>query len=271
MIGRIEWRTFDDLVSCCRANLYKVRALRPDVIVGIPRSGMLPATILATSLSVPMADVHSFAADTAWKWKHEVLAGEAFAHVLLVDDSSGTGKAMQMALAKMPKGVRVSTCAVYATPEAAASLTIAFEICPKPRKFEWNFWRDGYLKNCASDMDGVLCVDPNREQRKDREKYRDFALNARPLYLPARPLGAIVTGRREEWRPETEEWLKRQGVAYGSLHMWGGDGTHPSHKAKVFGKLGLELFVESEPEQSEFIMKATKKPVLCVKSRKLYQ
>lgn len=232
---------------------------------------MLPATVLATALSVPLADVHSFHAGTAWKWRHEVLTGVSFERVLLVDDSAGSGLAMQLALAKMPSEVRISTCAVYATQEAATGLTLAFEICPKPRKFEWNFWRDGYLKNCASDMDGVLCLDPSREQKKDPAKYRDFALNARPLHIPARPLGAVVTGRHEKWRPETEAWLAAQGIVYGSLHMWNGEGTHPAHKARVFSKLGLELFVESEPEQSEFIMKAVKKPVLCIKSRKLYQ
>ncbi len=268
----IEWRTYDDLVACCRANLSKVRALAPDVIVGIPRSGMLPASILSTSLSIPLADLHSFRCGTVWKWRNEVLDGEKFAHALLIDDASGYGKTMKGALAKMPGGLRVSSCAAYATQEAARLLDLAFEVCPKPRKFEWNFWRDGYLGQCATDMDGVLCADPTRAQRKDAGLYREFAAEAAvPLYLPTKPLAAIVTGRHEKWRSETERWLREHGIAYGALHMWNGEGTHQEHKARVYGSLSAELFVESEFDQSEFIMSTTKKPVLCTKNRKLYR
>lgn len=264
----IEWRTYDDLVSRCRASLHRVRAFAPDIIVGIPRSGMLPASIIATSLNIPLADLHSFCAGVAWKWRNEVVTGGAFKHALIVDDASGYGKTMRHAIETMPTGVRVSSCAVYGTQEASKMLDLCFEVCPKPRKFEWNFWRDGYLGQTAVDIDGVLCVDPTREQRKNSVFYRHDAI---PLYLPTKPVAAIITGRNEKWRSETEHWLIDHGVEYGKLYMSTGDYSHQEHKAMVYASIDAQLFVESETDQSEFINIKTGKPVLCSKNRRLYR
>lgn len=266
-----EWRTFDDLANCCRANFHNVRRLNVDVVIGVPRSGMLPASILATALSIPLTDLHSFCGGTVWKWRRELLSSQPFKHALLIDDSSGSGKSMTAALAILPPGLRVTTCAVYATKEAAANLGMVFEICPKPRKFEWNLWRDGWLSQVAVDMDGVLCIDPTREQRKDDELYQQFAArDAIPLLRPMRPLGAIITGRHVKWRSETETWLHDHSIEYGALSMWNGEGTHNEHKIRMYRKSGFQLFIESEDKHSQTIAATCRRPVLCSKSRKLY-
>ena len=45
-MNKIEYRTFEDMSICIRKNMYKLKE-NFDLIVGIPRSGMIPAFMIA--------------------------------------------------------------------------------------------------------------------------------------------------------------------------------------------------------------------------------
>jgi hypothetical protein len=262
------WRSIDDMTRICRAKAYEFRALQPDIVVGIPRSGMLPATVLATTLSLPLMDLQSYLAGAAaWSWKGKTLTVPAQHRIALVEDATAMHRTLPAAVkACAAPGVTVLPCAVYATPDAARSLAWCGEVLPKPRQFEWNIWRSGTLRDAMLDIDGVLCVDPTREQKASDDAYRAFVLAARPKYLPMKPVGALATGRRECWRRETEVWLAAYGVQFGVLHMWDGVGAHADHKARAYSKSKMTLFIESSEKQSVIIAAKSKKPVLCAKT-----
>jgi hypothetical protein len=260
------------MAAACRRNLHRVRALEPDVIVGAPRSGMIPASILATSLSLPLLDLHSFLSGaSAWLWRRGRLQLPDQPRVLLIEDATAWRKTLPAAVEAMPAAAVTLPCAVYATSLAARHLTLAFEICEKPRHFEWNVWRDGFLASCLLDMDGVLCLDPTRDQKTDDATYSAFIAAAAPKYRPVHPIGGVVTGRRERWRAGTEQWLAAHGVKYDVLHMWDGSGTYAEHKAKFYKRHKAKLFIESSEKQAPLIAKLSKKPVLCTKSMRLYK
>ena len=278
---RVEWRSLDDLTALCRANVGRVRELKPDVIVGIPRSGMLPATQLALALGLPLADLHSFCRGDVWArggGSCGLLPGK---RVLLVEDATGYGKSMRGAVARVKDEfddtVELITCGVYATPAAVPKLDIALEALARPRLFEWNWWRNGWLDQCCVDIDGVLCEDPTREQRNDERLYLEFLTGAKPLFVAKKPIHALVTARRERYRSQTVEWLARHGIQYSYLFMQTDDAPrlgihHAEMKARVYGSSpAARLFLESSEAQAAHIFERCRKDVLCITTRKLFK
>lgn len=55
----MKYITLNDLSNTIRTNIYKIPR-NIDFIIGVPRSGMIPASIIASFLNVPLIDVNSF-------------------------------------------------------------------------------------------------------------------------------------------------------------------------------------------------------------------
>lgn len=239
---------------------------------------MLPASILALDLFLPLSDVYSFCDDRSWYFRDQVVAAEA-KRILLVDDSIGTGKALRKAkeLIKLRRpDVEIITVAAYASVESPNDVDVCFEVCPKPRLFEWNWHRSWKVKYCAFDIDGVLCRDPKRDEKQDTDGYIRFLKRAEPLFKPIRPVGALVTGRKEAHRAETEAWMVKNGIQYADLVMMPGNPpkggeVRAEHKAKFYKKSPYALFFESSAKQAAIIAEMAGKDVVCMADRKLYQ
>ena len=147
----------------------------------------------------------------------------------------------------------------------------SFETVATPRYFQWNIFNHTTLEKACFDIDGVLCVDPTPEQNDDGENYREFLLNAAPLYIPGSKLGTLVTSRLEKYRPETVTWLEKHGIKCDKLVMLDlpdakarqKANNHGQHKASHYMDGQHTLFVESEYHQATEINRLTKKPVFC--------
>jgi hypothetical protein len=266
-------------MALCRANVERVRELRPDVVVGIPRSGMLPASFLALGLGLPLVDLHTFVEGRMWRVGGDRRPAEADgARILLVDDASAYDKAMPRAVglvAAARPSAKVLTCAVFATPASVGRFDLVMEAVAKPRMFEWNWWRSGHLGYCCLDIDGVICADPTGEQKRDPARYVEFIAGAAPLWLPRKRVVALVTGRDKAHRAGTEAWLQRHGVTYGALHMHDGPSPrdaekHARSKADVYAASDSSLFIESSDRQAALIAKMTGKPAVAIETRRLY-
>ncbi len=250
-----------------------------DLIVGVPRSGMLPANLLALYLNKPYTDIHSFLNGHIYKAgaRSQFFEGGGCKKVLVVDDSIASGSALQeckASLAHLEDKFNISYCAVYVAPGKEKLVDYFFEVVPLPRYFQWNILNHTTLEKACFDIDGVLCVDPLPEQNDDGEKYIDFLLNAPPLFIPGSKIGTIVTSRLEKYRPQTETWLKANNVKYNDLIMLDlpdmaarqRANNHGEHKAKAYMSKPYVLFVESEPAQAAEINRLSKKPVLCTEN-----
>jgi uncharacterized HAD superfamily protein len=268
----MNFRTVADMDRAIANNLWRLDRSQFDCVVGIPRSGMLPASILSTYLQLPLATLEGYLAGIVHgKSGRPVKAAK---RILLVDDTSNKGGAMARAVAMLPKGLQVTRLAVYGPyqhPRPAEIIDIWLEDCPGPRGFAWNLWKHARLRRWAFDFDGVLCRDPSKAENDDGPRYRDFVLNAEPLFLPTRPIGHIITARLEKYRPECEQWLARHGVEYAGLHMMqhktkaermaaGGRGQW---KAEVLIQTGADMMIESCAKQARIIHERTGKPVFC--------
>lgn len=250
-----------------------------DLIVGIPRSGMLPANLLALYLNKPYTDIHSFLNGHIYKAgaRSQFFDIKDFKKILVVDDSIASGSAIEKckeSLKDLSANFSISYCAIYVIPGKEKLVDYYFEIVPLPRYFQWNILNHTTLEKACFDIDGVLCVDPTEEQNDDGKKYMDFLLNAPPLFIPGSKIGTIVTSRLEKYRKETEKWLEDNHVKYNQLVMLDlpnkearqKANSHAGHKAKTYQSNSYVLFIESSKSQAIEINRITKKPVLCTEN-----
>lgn len=273
----LNFRSVADLNRAVMSNLHRLDRSKFDAVVGIPRSGMIPAAIIATQLQLPLSDVESFARGVVYERSGKV--GVAGARVLLVDDTSNKGGAMRRAVARISRQAsaitRFAVFGPYQVENPSEIVDIFCEVVRGPRAFEWNMAKHARLGKWGFDMDGVLCRDPSKAENDDGPGYQRFMRDAEPLFLPTRPIGHIVTGRLEKYRAETEDWLGRHGVSFLQLHMTpfhskaermeamkfaGGRG---GWKARIAREVGVEMFIESCPKQAGIIAREAQIPVWC--------
>lgn len=268
-----------DMNRTIAQNLWRIDRTKFDVVVGIPRSGMIPASLLATHLQLPLTDVDSFARGVAFARSGVVVTPGS--RVLLVDDTANRGGAMGRALDQLKGSYGSVTRFVVYGPyrEDKSFIDLSFAECPGPRVFQWNMWKHIRLPKWGFDLDGVFCREPTKEENDDGEKYLRFIATTEAQFLPTKPIGHIVTGRLERYRPETVAQLARYGIQYESLTMMpyatkaermaaGGRGAWKARKAQ---DLGVEMFIESNAGQAQVIARDAGIPVWCTLTQEVYR
>lgn len=259
-------------------HLHKIRAIPFDVVVHIPRSGTIPASLIATYLSKPFASVDEFCNRIVNTRKGEF---ETLHRILLVDDSIRTGKQMAQNINKILQyrsDAEIRTLAVYSTKyERQLKPTLHLhehEECDYI--YPWFMWKTKRIGQCAVDMDGVFCRDCEREEDDDGENYQKFLETAAPRFKTRFPIGAIVTSRLEKYRAQTERWLKQHGLEYGELIMgpWCSKderrGKQAAWKAEIFKNSKFLLFIESSEKEAIDIARISGKPVWCTDTQRRY-
>jgi len=284
----MNYRSIGDISECIRSNLYKIPQ-DVDLIVGIPRSGLLAGSVLALNLNIPIVDLEGFVENRKIKYGQTrpirnpgIITPKDAKHILVVDDSVWSGKSMTAAVQLIESanfGSRYTTFAVYVANRGKGGTDIYFEKVAMPRAFEWNIFHKRTLEECCVDIDGVLCVDPTDNENDDGENYKHFLLNARPLMLPSTKIGALVTSRLEKYRRETQQWLEMNKIEYHDLVMLDLPDAatrrrlsiHGKFKAEVYGKYpGAHLFIESEARQAIEIAQRSGRSVLCFGDQRVY-
>lgn len=248
-----------------------------DLIVGIPRSGLLVASQLALKLGKPLATPELLVEGQCWRSGEMELAAPP-GRLLLADDSVSSGATFAESLRRVKEARgewEVTTGAVIVTPETKGLVDLHHVVIPKPRLFEWNMLhvKPGRL---ATDLDGVLCENCPPGVDEDEDAYAAWIRTARPYLVPAFEVDFIVSSRLARYRDATEEWLARHGVRYRELLMWGIEskrlarGGHARQKIEKLVRIKPDMFWESSVVQAEEIWKATKIPTLCVDEMRLF-
>lgn len=97
--------------------------------------------------------------------------------------------------------------------------------------------------------------------------------------IPAYMIAALVTSRLEKYRPQTEQWLRENGVQYDKLYMLNVAskeerirlGCHADFKAETYKRLDdCILFVESNSRQARQIAEKSGKPVICAETDEMF-
>jgi len=253
-----------------------------DIIVGIPRSGLLVANLLALYFNLPVTDVEGLCKNrilqTGPRYKNGKKTNlSKSSKILVVDDSVCSGKQMQIIKNKLENAkmeYQTYYAAVYISPQGYKYVDFWYEIVDLPRVFEWNVMHHSILTNSCVDIDGVLCRDPSNEENDDGKNYIQFLENVKPLIIPTKTIGWLVTCRLEKYRKLTEEWLKKYNIRYKNLVMMNlpnkeariASGSHANYKARVYKKYNASLFIESSLNQAREIVKLTVRPTLCIET-----
>jgi len=277
----MNFRSLDDVTAIIRANLHRLpRDL--DAIVAIPRSGLIPASVIALHRNVMLTDVEGFVAGRAFapgitREKPTLRADPStWNKVLLVDDSVFSGRtfdAVREHLRTAGTRAQIITCAIFGTRPAHDGVDFVLDVCERPRIFEWNLFHHQHLSQCCVDIDGVLCVDPLPEENDDGQHYAQFLKSAAPLLVPSVRVGTLVSSRLERYRAETENWLARHGIVYDELRLLNLESAEERRRSKPYAEFKASvykskpqhlLFIESNLEQAAKIAELSHRAVLCV-------
>lgn len=275
----MNFKSFGDLARDIATNLWKVpRDI--DLVIGIPRSGLMAASILALQLNKRFCDIRAFVENRPLATGHTRRPDGEFTHphdarrVLVLDDSVDSGSSIAAAraeLAPLAAGRELVFGAVYVHTHSAGHVELALERVEMPRVFAWNLFHRVELQNFCVDIDGVLCGDPSGAENDDGQRYAAFLANARPMARPSYPIGHLVSSRLERYRQHTVDWLDAHGIRFNHLHLLDlpsaaerrRQGCHARFKAEVYRSLEEStLFIESEPAQAAEIARLSGKPVL---------
>lgn len=282
----MHYKSYGDLSDDITASLFRVHGKGYDLVVGIPRSGMIPASMIALGLHIDVVGLPDFITNQTLKTrlgrKSVGLPSTAWdaKKVLIVDDSVRTGRTMQEALSAIPSDCpcAIDTLAIYTDSTACQHVDISFYTLASPRVFQWNLFTAAILSQACVDIDGVLCVDPTDHQNDDGEKYIAFLNNAVPLFLPAGRIGCLVTNRLEKYRDQTETWLKQQSIVYDQLVMLNlpskeerqRQAVHSTHKGMFYKNSEYTFFIESDAKQAARIASMSGKAVYSCEDNRVY-
>uniref|UniRef100_UPI00140B45FB phosphoribosyltransferase family protein n=1 Tax=Enterocloster aldenensis TaxID=358742 RepID=UPI00140B45FB len=281
------FKTIADLNKSILENLYRIPN-SVDIVIGVPRSGMLVASMISVYINKPLLDISSFCEGKVgfggnmkkhdnWKENYEDIS-----MVLIVEDSVNSGKSLleiKQRLSEIPYNKKIIYLAAYVTEESYPLVDMYFEVCNHPRVFEWNYMHNYLLSEACVDIDGVLCIDPSNEQNDDGNEYREFLLNAPSKLLPSQKIGYLVTSRLEKYRSETEIWLRNHNIQYNHLIMMNLNSAeerrklnnHGEYKAAIFKKAKrAKWFIESNSFQARTISELSGKLVFCVDNQIVY-
>lgn len=275
----IEYRSLSDMNEAILRHLHKIpRDI--DLVVGIPRSGMLPANLIALYLNKPYVDIDSYIEGRTYSSgdRGQTTSSGEVKKVLIMDDSIAYGRAQEKAFQKL-RTIKSENKpefifgVVYATREGKEKVDFYCEIVEGTRVFQWNlFHHRTIIPHSCFDIDGVLC--PNPEIDDDGPEYTSYISTAPVLHKPSVEIDTIVTTRLEKYRDVTEKWLNNNGIRYKRLVMldmptkeertkWG---KHGIFKGEIYRDSDCWLFVESSLHQAEDIVRVSHKPVFCTET-----
>ncbi len=256
-----------------------------DLVVAIPRSGLVPASMIALHMNLPITDLKGLYEGRVLASGHRTLRREAGKstdrplNVLIVDDSVGSGDQLREIRAELARRAlphRIQVAVIYATPVGAPLVDFYSKQVPTLRHFfAWNVMHHNAISTWCVDIDGVLCRDCTVAEDDEGDRYAQFLQNVEPLFLPTSKVGWLVTGRLERNRSATEAWLQSHNIAYDALVMHpartnaerkasGGGGAF---KGAFYRTVDAGLFIESSEWEADHIARLTGKAVLCMDTR----
>lgn len=257
------------------------KGLAFDAVVAVARGGLVPATMVSTALGLPLYAVAYSRLDrrVAWFTAEKPASGS---RILLVEDIAGRGTTLTDSLAFLhgqSYDVKVFTLAY----DAQSRMTPDFGMKMPENSRAWFPWEResitdafGHTNNVpvqpeyayaswAIDLDGVLLADlPEHHYDQELEKTLS-ARDSLPMasVLPGVDLSSvtIITGRPEQDRVRTQDWLHRHGVSGPLVMRNEALYTAPqsaAHKADSIVARGHTHFIESDSRQALYIANCVK-------------
>lgn len=251
-----------------------------DGIVGVPRSGMIPASLLSVFTSLPLYSIQKdklvlLGFESDFGGTRMTRYSKNPSNLLFIDDTCYSGKATKKLKDNFGSNIKIAV--VFSTTYGLQFIDFAAEILEPPHFLEWNFFNCIFATEAMFDIDGLFCPNVPYEIAIDENKYIDFITNVKPYFNRIPKLfkaSKIVTARLEKYRDITETWLKKHEFNYDQLIMFPTerqeerDKNHVivagTYKAEIFNSsIKDKFFIESETSEANIIQSLTNKTVMC--------
>lgn len=281
--GSFNFVTYQTLSTIIQQNINKFRKF--DLIVGIPRSGMIPAYMIGFLLNKNVCSLNELSEGLFnKKFGYRNINEDFVKNILILDDSILSGRAMADAKeiirnTNLEKHYKISYGAIFGTSQNYADVDICLQILNPPRIFQWNYLNHPNCKEWCYDIDGVLCEDPPEKVNDDGPLYLNYILNAPPLFIPKYQIGALVSARLTKYQAATVQWANANNIRFKHIELLNLPNKNERIRQKAHTRTKIEfylkhkefkLFIESNEKQAIEIAKATKKPVICVENNTYY-
>ncbi len=278
MYSKMSYKSFNSLNKDIAKWLQKIPN-RFDIIVGIPRSGLLVANIIALHFNLPLTDVKNLnkglliggGARCSTRFISKLKKDKKKLRVLVVDDTVDSGRQLDKAkkrIASIQHLYEVYYGAVYVTPGQERLVDFYYESIPKPRAFEWNVMHCSNLPRCCVDIECLWQLDTHLDGT-DLNRIKS-------TMIPTREIGHLIVCHPERHRTSITDWLKNNKIYYQNLVTMSDSlqsnlcGNSISlFKAGIYILSGSKLFIEKSRSQALEISRITKKEVLCWDTREL--
>ena len=289
------------LMNDIRANLWQLTNYEYVGIIAIPRSGMIPATILSEELHVGMCSYNEFfdnnGHDSVFYRHGDRTVNHKQSNIYLVVEDScchgSMGEKVQALKKAFPDKMFVSLaiyidgpCNLYKPDICFVDFRrdIAQILANNPNElstilYYYNILDGWWNFKFLYDLDGVMCVDPPDD--RDTKAYEEYLRAPKALHLPITSSGNpidICTYRLCKYEKETKNFLNRYNVNYGKLIMFPAATKEirnltPSayYKAQHYKDNKYILFIESNDEEAQQICRLSGKPVYCYSTGRMYK
>ena len=263
--------TFEDVVAWTRQWMRSFPEAY-DMIVGVPRSGLISAGVISLKTVTPLTTPEMFLRGESWKSKVMPETGK-IRRVLLVDDCVRSGGEMDRVFDMIrPKddSYAVTRAALVIHDGVRDKVDLYYKSIPLPRFFEYDLMHHKKVETAGMGLEGVLCAARPPGLDNDEDAYPAWLENATPHMTPCYEIDYIVSNRLEKYRPQTEAWLAGCGVMYGKLLLRDEAVGPAEHKIEVLGRLRPDIFFESDCEQARRIWEAAFVPTICTDEMLFY-
>lgn len=293
----IPYITYNDMIKDIKENMWKIPK-DIDGVIAIPRSGILPASIIALYFNVPLTTVNIFKESKTPKESFLNFGGggrfskmisekREFKKFLVVDDTYYYGNSI-----KRNKEILSDFdydfyyCALYLEGNYNENVIFLKDV-REIRKlskiginlYEWNIFSHQVVHKFLFDIDGVIFYEPPADTNKEAyEKYiKNPILKHKVIDIGNLPID-FLTYRLVKYQKETYDSLVNNDIKVGKLHMFNAQTIEernkiPSYQFKAYFYKSHDeylLYVESDDYQAKMIHNISGKPVFSVEKNCIY-
>jgi hypothetical protein len=241
-----------------------------DGFVGVPRSGMMPASLVSVLLSKPLYSItdgklNMLRYNSPYGGTRMNNYMDGCEKLAFIDDTTYDGKTAKQL--RKTFGENIKIISMFSTTHGSEYVDKFGQTLEAPHLLEWNFFNSAYVRGTMFDIDGIFAPNVPIEICLDEKKYIKWLRDVSPLAHRVPRLfkaSLLVTGRLEKYRDITEEWLSRNGLEYENLIMFPDEREteRNTNHHEVVGRFKGEIFnashthkyfIESEINEAKVI------------------
>ncbi len=252
-----------------------------ELVVGIPRSGLLAANLLALALNVPFTDVEGLVARRLLDSGNRLgdtgllLHGNRTLRVLVVDDSVWSGGQMAKARTRIEAAClphHVAYGAVYVVPDAARLVDTYHSKVPVPRAFEWNILHHPALAESCVALEGTVLP----PARNGQTATTAILQRVKPQFRPTQKIGCLVATQPESARPALTAWLSKHHILHDALALilpedmnGRSEDDVTRDKAALYRSSHAWVYIEASAPAAVHLSRTARRPVYCFETREM--